>query len=96
MVFDLSTEDLGSGLMGELDDGGHAVDEHPGLDGFLVELRAVELDAGLLELLKRGSHYRTEIMNWLNLYFSESRVSIPRLFCQQTLDQIRVSDHHRQ
>lgn len=79
MVFDLSTEDLGSGLVGELDDGGHAVDEHPGLDGFLVELGAVELDAGLLELLKRGSYYRTGIMK---LAKSKSRISIPRIKIQ--------------
>lgn len=50
MVFDLSSEDLGSSLMGELDDGGHALDEHPGLEQVLVEFLTVELDAGLLEL----------------------------------------------
>ena len=53
MVFDLSAEDLGSSLVGELNNGGHALDEHPGLEQVLVEFLTVELDAGLLELMTR-------------------------------------------
>ena len=51
MVFDLSAEDLGGRFVGELHNGGHALDEHPCLEQVFVEFLAVELDAGLLELM---------------------------------------------
>lgn len=57
MVFDLSTEDLGGGLVGELDDVGHAVDEHPLVEQVFVEGLSLILDAGLLELLKMYDVY---------------------------------------
>lgn len=53
MVFDLSAEDLGGSFMGELDNGGHALDEHPGLEQVLVEFLTVELNARLLELMTK-------------------------------------------
>lgn len=53
MVFDLSTEDLGSGLVGELNNDRHALHEHPGLEQVFVEFLTGVLDAGLFKLLTR-------------------------------------------
>lgn len=53
VVLDLSTKDLWSGLVGELDDDGHGLHEHPGLEHFLSEGLSLELDTVLLKLLGR-------------------------------------------
>lgn len=51
MVFDLSSEDLGSGLVGELHNDWHGLHKHPGLEGFLVDNLSVIFHAFLFELL---------------------------------------------
>lgn len=59
MVFDESTEDLWGSLVGKLDNGGHALDEHPGLEQLLVEFLVGVLDAGVLELMGNfGNKYK--------------------------------------
>lgn len=51
VVFDLATEDLGGGLVGELNDGGQALHEHPGLEDILVGLTLI-LDSWLFNLVE--------------------------------------------
>lgn len=52
MVLDLPTEDLGGGLVRELDDVRHAVDEHPLLDGVLIDFSSVIFHTRVFELLE--------------------------------------------
>jgi hypothetical protein len=55
VVFDLSSEDLGSSFVGEFNNGGHALHKHPGLEQVLVEFLCGILDAWLLKLLTSNS-----------------------------------------
>lgn len=54
MVFDLSSEDLGSCLVGEFNNDRHGLNEHPGLEGFVIDDLSIIFNLLLFKLLAKN------------------------------------------